>query len=74
MRRTIQLSAVFAIALVSATSAQGPERYAPPPVPLPASAERAYAAIAPRVDGAAAMDVVRFMDQYWRIAGNPGFT
>jgi hypothetical protein len=40
---------------------------------LPPGAERAYAAVKDRVDGAAAMDVVRFMDQYWRIAGNPGF-
>jgi aminopeptidase YwaD len=40
---------------------------------LPSGVERAYAALAPRVDGAAAMDLVRFMDPYWRIAGNPGF-
>jgi aminopeptidase YwaD len=40
---------------------------------LPAGAERAYQAVKDRVDGAAAMDVVRFMDQYWRISGNPGF-
>jgi hypothetical protein len=41
--------------------------------PIPAGAERAYQALKGRVDGAAAMDVVRFMDQYWRVAGNPGF-
>jgi hypothetical protein len=41
--------------------------------PIPAGAERAYAALKDRVDGGVAMDVVRFMDQYWRIAGNPGF-
>src|SRR5205814_9570739 len=29
--------------------------------------------IAPRFDARAAMDVVAFMDKYWRIAGNPGF-
>ncbi len=40
---------------------------------LPPSAEAAYRGIAPRVDGAEAMNVVRFMDQYWRLAGNPGF-
>lgn len=73
MRRRIQLSAVVILTLVCAASAQTPDRYTPPPVPLPASAERAYTAIAPRVNGAAAMDIVRFMDQYWRIAGNPGF-
>ena len=26
-----------------------------------------------RVDGNAAMDIVRFMDQFWRVSGNPGF-
>jgi aminopeptidase YwaD len=40
---------------------------------IPPTAERAYQAIAPRFDARAAMDVVAFMDQYWRIAGNPGF-
>ena len=40
---------------------------------LPPGAERAYQAVQARVDGNAAMDVVRFMDRYWRIAGNPGF-
>ena len=46
------------------------------PVPsgaVPGGAERAYRAVKDRVDGNAAMDVVRFMDQYWRISGNPGF-
>jgi aminopeptidase YwaD len=46
------------------------------PVPsgaVPGGAERAYTAVKDRVDGNAAMDVVRFMDQYWRISGNPGF-
>jgi hypothetical protein len=41
--------------------------------PLQPGAERAYSAVKDRVDGAAAMNTVRFMDQYWRIAGNPGF-
>jgi hypothetical protein len=40
---------------------------------IPAGAERAYMALKERVDGAAAMDLVRFMDRYWRLAGNPGF-
>lgn len=43
------------------------------PQPLPAGAERAYKAVKDRVDGNAAMEVVRFMDPYWRISGNPGF-
>jgi hypothetical protein len=40
---------------------------------IPPTAERAYRAVAPRFDARAAMDVVSFMQQYWRIAGNPGF-
>ena len=40
---------------------------------IPPSAERAYEAVAPLVDGQSAMDTVRFMDQYWRLAGNAGF-
>jgi aminopeptidase YwaD len=43
------------------------------PTGIPPTAERAYRAIAPRFDAAAATDVVSFMQQYWRIAGNPGF-
>jgi hypothetical protein len=58
---------LLAFALVPAIGAQAP---APP---IPASAERAYGALKDRVDGAAAMELVRFMDQYWRISGNPGF-
>ena len=40
---------------------------------LPAGAERAYRAVASRFDRDGAMDVVRFMDRYWRLAANPGF-
>jgi hypothetical protein len=40
---------------------------------LPASGERAYRAIATRFSRDAALEVVSFMDQYWRLAGNPGF-
>ena len=40
---------------------------------LPPSAERAYRVLAPGFDRAAAMDAVRFMQQYWRLAGNPGY-
>jgi hypothetical protein len=41
--------------------------------PLPPGAEHAYQALKDRVDGNTAMDVVRFMDPFWRISGNPGF-
>jgi hypothetical protein len=40
---------------------------------LPPSAERAYATLASRVRPAAALEVVSFMDQYWRLAANPGY-
>lgn len=40
---------------------------------IPPGAERAYHAMKDRVDGAAAMGIVRFMDQFWRVSGNPGF-
>jgi hypothetical protein len=43
------------------------------PHTIPPGAERAYIAVKDRVDADAAMGVVRFMDQYWRLAGNPGF-
>src|SRR6476660_5370647 len=40
---------------------------------LPATTERAYRALASRFDEKNALSVVSFMDQYWRLAGNPGF-
>jgi hypothetical protein len=62
-------------ALLSASCATTLQR--PPagsaPEGLPPVAERAYRAVSTRFDRAAAMDVVAFMQQYWRIAGNPGF-
>jgi hypothetical protein len=57
-------------------TAQEPERFQPPPGPLPASAERAFRTLTPRFNitaAEAAVGTVRFMDQFWRIAGNPGF-
>jgi hypothetical protein len=45
----------------------------PPVQDLPPTAERAYRALLSRFDRAAAMDVVDVMQQYWRVAGNPGF-
>jgi aminopeptidase YwaD len=40
---------------------------------LPPTAESAYGAAASRFDERDALSVVSFMDQYWRLAGNPGF-
>jgi aminopeptidase YwaD len=65
MRALIRLAAAIVLGAVT-MAAQGQP-------PIPAGAERAYAAVKDRVDGGAAMDVVRFMDPFWRISGNPGF-
>jgi hypothetical protein len=40
---------------------------------LPPSAERAYRAMSSRFDRDSALEIVAFMDRYWRVAGNPGF-
>ena len=56
-------AAVAAAVLVTTVAAQ------PAATPIPAGAERAYLELKGRVDGGAAMDIVRFMDQYWRISG-----
>jgi hypothetical protein len=40
---------------------------------LPPGVERAYSALAGRFDREGALEIVRFMDQYWRLAGNPGY-
>ena len=76
-RRTVQIAlvglAVLSLPAFSRSWKQFPELYQPPAVPLPLSAERAYLALSQRINGFAALDMVRFMDQYWRIAGNPGY-
>jgi len=41
--------------------------------PLPGSAERAYAAVSGRFDRAGAVEIVSFMDRFWRLAANPGY-
>jgi aminopeptidase YwaD len=70
---------VLACAVVlPACAARGPAPAAPtaPPVvaePLPPSAERAYAALSPRFDRVVAMEIVEFMSDHWRLAGNPGY-
>jgi aminopeptidase YwaD len=73
--RTALTLLALAIASVAPTT-QETERYQPPSVGFPPGAERAYRALSPRVDLIAnftALDIVRFMDQYWRLAGNAGF-
>ncbi len=66
------LVAVLLLLVAGAQSAAAPS-YSPPAWTLPQSAERAYRTVTPRVNGDAAMEIVRFMDRFWRIAGNPGF-
>ena len=75
MRALIRLALIAAVVAVvpQRGSGQAPTPALSPAEGLPAGAERAYAAVKDRVDGNAAMDVVRFMDQYWRVSGNPGF-
>jgi aminopeptidase YwaD len=75
--RAAALGVVFGLALCAQAAPQrpaaAPGAFQPPDWTLPEPAERAYHALSSRVDGDAAMDIVRFMDQYWRIAANPGF-
>jgi aminopeptidase YwaD len=59
------VSACAALSVCALVAAEAPA--------IPPGAERAYAAVKDRVDSTVAMNVVRFMDLYWRIAGNPGF-
>ena len=72
MRRTS--AAVFcAVLLVAGCGGTASPTVAPRDQSLPTGAERAYRALAPRFDRDGAMSIVRFMQQYWRVAGNPGF-
>ena len=71
----VRVAAVFAV-LVTMASLETPMaglQIRATEAAFPPGAERAYQAIAPRFDTRAAMDVVAFLDQYWRLAGNPGF-
>lgn len=63
----VLLSASLGVFSALAVLAQAPTGTLPP------TAERAYRAVSARFDDRDAMSVVAFMDQYWRIAGNPGF-
>ena len=65
--RALIRAAVAALALAATVGAQ------PAAPAIPPGAEHAYNTLKGRVDGNAAMDIVRFMDQFWRVSGNPGF-
>jgi hypothetical protein len=72
MRRTAAIAggAVLLTACATALPERVGDLYFPD---VPPGAERAYKALASRFDRGAAMEVVAFMQQYWRVAGNPGF-
>jgi len=70
------LAAFIVFSMNVLVSTQEVERYQPPAHALPPTAERAYRALSPRIELIAnftALDIVRYMDQFWRVAGNPGF-
>ncbi len=71
MTRAVLLLAL--VVAVSCTAARPAPVIAPSTSSLPPIAERAYHALASRFDEAASMEVVTFMQQYWRLPGNPGF-
>jgi len=64
--RIVARAVAIAVLVTAAPAAQ-------PRAALPPGAERAYMAVKDRVDGTSAMGIVRFMDLYWRLGGNPGF-
>lgn len=70
LKRTIVFllaAALLAPRTVDRTQAQSA------PQQLPPTAEKAYTAVAAQFDDRDALTIVSFMDQYWRLAGNPGF-
>jgi aminopeptidase YwaD len=76
MSRVVLLVLMTIVCLVLPSLAQEPERFQQHVQSLPPSAERAYRGLAPRVELIAtytALDIVRYMDQFWRLAANPGF-
>jgi aminopeptidase YwaD len=70
MRRFVALCTLFIVSASTIPSSQSADSAS---AALPAGAEHAYQALASKFDRGAAMDLVTFMQQYWRLAGNPGF-
>jgi hypothetical protein len=70
---TVAARAVLSLVLLTACGAYQPPVVKPGAEALPPGAERAYRALENRIDRDTAMSTVRFLQQYWRIAGNPGF-
>src|SRR5262245_29690941 len=72
VRRSFVAGLVYSC--VVALQAQAPAPHLPPlDRALPPRAEAIFAILAPRVDTGVAVDAVKFMSQYWRLAGNPGY-
>ena len=69
MIRRHRLIAVWLCAAACAAA----EPQAQPAPGAPPTAEAAYRALTTRFDRDGAMELVTFMQQYWRLAGNPGF-
>ncbi len=68
------LIAGLAFVVVTAGGTAGLTRQpSSPATELPPTAERVYRAVAERYNQRDAFEIVSFMDQYWRLAGNPGF-
>jgi hypothetical protein len=67
LTRTVVL--VAAVGVVAAAALE----QAPADATLPPRVEAVYRALDARVREQNAMDLVVFMDQFWRVAGNPGF-
>ena len=67
-------AALLVFTALSGAVAQPPTLHLPPlDRSLPPRAERIYAAMAPQVDIRAAAETVKFMSEFWRLAGNPGY-
>lgn len=73
MKRALSLIVAAALATSCGAARTAPPTPSARASTIPPGAERAYRAISTRFDRKAALGVVSFMDQYWRLAGNPGF-
>ena len=77
MTRALLLTLLVGVSCAATLQQSGGGKESSPPVLAPPSpppvALRAYEALATRFDKPAAMETVAFLQQYWRLAGNPGF-
>lgn len=66
-------AAFAAVVVTSCAAAALRPTHGQPSQSLPETAERAYQAVVSHFDERDALATVTFLDQYWRLAGNPGF-